>query len=1023
MCCLPSDISLLASATGGLRATRGNRTWCQEWDLAKMEKYLAPEPIGEGDLNEQWKRFKREFEQFLVAVGKDKETEPTKLAIFLRIVGQRVNDLYETMQFAEGEDRSKWSVVSGKLDGLCAPRTSKHVLRDKFFQLKQDGKSVDQFVLELRKQSRDCQFGALRDDLMLHVLIRGVDSERMRRRMFETDKLDLEKAVQMCQVMESTTVDLQQMGTRLEPQPGLTKPVEAQEGVAAVNSRRPSGSIGEKRSKDRPGAKPFSGSPHPCSRCGWSHKPRQCPAYGQKCLNCHGLNHFARMCNKAKQQSAHLVGDWADPESPTDESGEVLLITVERVGKKLLARVQFHIEGRVKMVTCQLDTAASCNVMSRADYNKLGCPKLTTSNVVLTMYDGTVKKSLGRCCVQVSNRVGEVTTLRFELLETSHHSLLSLQTCLDLKLLSYEVESVCLVEAHNKLTKDQIVADYPDVFRGLGLFPGEYTIELDTAIPPVQNRPRRIPHTMKQAVESKLAEMEKAGIIAQVDTPTDWISNMTAVWKADKKQVRICLDPRDLNKAVKRNHFGMPTLDDVLPRLVGAKVFSILDAKDGFLHVKLSEESSFLTTFWGPQCRYRWCRLPFGLCSAPEEFQRRLQSVLYGIDGVAVVADDILIFGKGDNMKEAQCQHDEALLRVLQRAREYNIKLNKDKMQLHLPELVYIGHRVSAAGIKPDPAKVAAIKQMPVLKSVPDVRRFLGMCNYLARFIPKLSQVSEPLRKLLEADQVFQWGNAEQKAFEDLKTLICEDQLLNFFDVIKPVVIQCDASTEGLGATLMQGGRPVLSASRSLTKSEKNYVAIELECLAIVFACRKFDQFIYGKQVVVETDHKPLEVIAKKTLLAAPRRLQRMLLQLQRYDLDITYHPGNEQVMADVLSRFPVGQPSTEELTSQEVFGVQLDNMVTQEIEVIRPPDFISVRSERFGEVRKAAEADAEQCALRRYISEGWPPNVRQVPTLVRPYWNFRELLVMQDGIIYKGDQIVVPLSLRADYLSRLHGL
>ena len=128
---------------------------------------------------------------------------------------------------------------------------------------------------------------------------------------------------------------------------------------------------------------------------------------------------------------------------------------------------------------------------------------------------------------------------------------LSLQTCLDLKLLLYEVESVCLVEAHNKLTKDQIVADYPDVFRGLGLFPGEYTIELDTAIPPVQNRPRRIPHTMKQAVESKLAEMEKAGIIARVDTPTDWISNMTAVWKAIKSKCAcICLDPRDLNKAV-----------------------------------------------------------------------------------------------------------------------------------------------------------------------------------------------------------------------------------------------------------------------------------------------------------------------------------------------------------------------------------------------------------------------------------------------------------------------------------------
>ena len=148
---------------------------------------------------------------------------------------------------------------------------------------------------------------------------------------------------------------------------------------------------------------------------------------------------------------------------------------------------------------------------------------------------------------------------------------------------------------------------------------------------------------MKQAVESKLAEMEKAGIIARVDKPTDWIKNMTAVWKA--ASARICLDPRELNKAVKCNNFGMPAIDDVLPRPKCSEC--ILDAKEGFLHVKLSEESSFLTTFWGPQCRYRWCRLPFaGLCSAPEELQRRLQAVMHGTDEVAVVADDIVIFGR-----------------------------------------------------------------------------------------------------------------------------------------------------------------------------------------------------------------------------------------------------------------------------------------------------------------------------------------------------------------------------------------
>ena len=160
---------------------------------------------------------------------------------------------------------------------------------------------------------------------------------------------------------------------------------------------------------------------------------------------------------------------------------------------------------------------------------------------------------------------------------------------------------------------------------------------------------------------------------------------------------------------------------------------------------------------------------------------------------------------------------------------------------------------------------MSAVKNMAVPTSASDVRRFLGMCNYLARFIPKLSQASEPLRRLTEGEAEFQWGQTEQVAFDLLKSIIGQDQLLTFYDVNKPVVIQCDASGEGLGATLLQDGKPVASASRSLTSSEKNYVAIELECLAIVFACRKFDQYIYGKKTVVETDHKPLEVITLST--------------------------------------------------------------------------------------------------------------------------------------------------------------
>ena len=575
------------------------------------------------------------------------------------------------------------------------------------------------------------------------------------------------------------------------------------------------------------------------------------------------------------------------------EEEECLLIRVKKIGRKLLAVLSVTGKKRLSVnLTCQLDSAATCNVLSHRDYLILGKPGLEHSSITLTMYDGSLRRSMGRCTLQLAAET--ISQLEFEVLDTKHHSLLSLDTCLKLGLLKYNTEEVCIVHSDQELTHSRICEEYLDLFSGIGCLPGEYDIELDSAIPPVQNRPRKVPHMMKAAVEEKISSLVQCGVLAPVKCPTEWISNLTAVWKADKKQVRVCLDHRDLNRAVRRNHFNMPTLDDVLPKLKDAKIFSLLDAKDGFLHVKLTERSSYLTTFWSPKGRYRWVRLPFGLSSAPEEFQRRLQAALQGLDGVEVVADDVLVYGSGTTEKEATISHDERLVKLLQRAREVRLKFNKDKLRLYLTELVYIGHHISVNGLSPDPAKVTAVKNMPEPTSPQAMHHFLGMCNYLARFIHRLSATSEPLRRLTEGNAEFRWTEAEKLAFRNLKDMISQKQLLTFYDVRKPVVIQYDASTEGLGATLLQEGRPVVSISRSLTKSERNYVALELECLAVVFACQKFDQYIYGKRVTVETDHKPLEVIIKKSLLAAPRRLQRMLLQLQWYDLNVVYVPGSQ---------------------------------------------------------------------------------------------------------------------------------
>ena len=251
--------------------------------------------------------------------------------------------------------------------------------------------------------------------------------------------------------------------------------------------------------------------------------------------------------------------------------------------------------------------------------------------------------------------------------------------------------------------------------------------------------------------------MVKDGIIAKVHQPTDWVSSMLAVRKPTtgpdgKADIRICLDPKDLNSAIKREHFPMPTIEEVATRLNGAKIFSVFDASNGFWQVELDQASRLLTTFNTPFGRYCWKRMPFGINSAPEVWQRKMQEHIEGLYGVEVIADDFVVVGFGNTPEEWHADHDRNVCAFLQRCREKNLKLKKEKAQLRKTEVAFIGHILTPDGLKPDPKKVEAISDMPHPADVQSLRRFLGMVNYLAKFLPCLSDETEVLRKLTEKD-------------------------------------------------------------------------------------------------------------------------------------------------------------------------------------------------------------------------------------------------------------------------------
>ena len=404
--------------------------------------------------------------------------------------------------------------------------------------------------------------------------------------------------------------------------------------------------------------------------------------------------------------------------------------------------------------------------------------------------------------------------------------------------------------------------------------------------------------------------------------------------------------------------------------------------------------------------------MPFGISPAPEEFQRRLDTALAGLPGVVPIFNDILIYGVGETKAEAIENHDQRLIALFERCKSKGIKLNKEKCKFRLSEVSFMGHVISEEGLKPDPAKIQGVQEMPSPESKQDVKRLLGMVNYLQKFAPNLSAATAPMRELLREENQFLWDEEVQgQSFKRVKQLIVESPVLKYFDPKADTELQCDASDKGLGACLMQDGQPVGYASRAMTSAEINYAQIEKELLAIVFGLERFEQYVQGRPVKIETDHKPLESIFKKSLISAPKRLQCMMLRLQKYDLKVTYKKGSEMYLADTLSRAFVPSSTVEDTRGDAEKDTESINMV----------QYLPVSETTQNIIRTATESDPVMKELKTTIREGWPENKDLLPARIRDYFPFREELTLQNGLVFKGERLVVPESAREEMKARIH--
>ncbi len=431
-----------------------------------------------------------------------------------------------------------------------------------------------------------------------------------------------------------------------------------------------------------------------------------------------------------------------------------------------------------------------------------------------------------------------------------------------------------------------------------------HTIKTGDAIP-FRHKLRPVPFARRQYLEQEVEKLLGIGAISEADPGACPYASRTVIAPKKDGSMRMCVDYRDLNAQTEKDSFPLPRIDQVWPTLSRAKYFASLDLLMGYHQVEMDPKDRAKTAFLTHRGLYVYNVMPFGLCNAPATFQRLMEKVL-GVHighGVLVYLDDVLIYA------ETPEQLLEKLLQVLRLMEQAGLKCKASKCSLFTQKVNFLGHVVSRDGINPEPMKLEKIKQWPRPEKGTGLASFLGLCGYYRDLIPAFAHISDPLYKASRSD-IIEWTPSLDASFEQLKRQLLEPRIVRMPDPQHSFILETDASRIALGAVLKQyfedSGleHPVGFFSRSLSGSERNYAAYELEMYAVVRAAEHFRMFLLGREFLLRTDHAALRNLLRRDL-PPTTRVERWILRLSEYTFRIEYKRGQDNVIADVLSRLP----------------------------------------------------------------------------------------------------------------------
>ena len=678
---------------------------------------------------EEWVEYTDRLSYYFTANGINDNAK--KRAILISCCGPATFRLMKSLVFPDELSDFSFAQLVEKVKLHREPKASIIVRRFQFnSRIRSLDESVADFVAALRRLAERCSFGDMLEEMLRDRFVCGINNSGIQKRLLAEPELTLTKAVSVAQATELANTGVKELQSSTA-------------GASNVSSKEDK-SIHKLPSTATTKSKDHAVKSKECYRCGAKHNPDQCRFKSEKCHACGKQGHIARVCrSKNKTQSSKSDNSTATTQviELTQGTSDYTLFPVGcQEGKPIQTTV--YLEDHPFVM--EVDTGAAVSLINESTYKSspfLKTIPLQSSTVKLRTYTGEKIAVTGELSVKVQSG-SQVHTLPLLVVPGQGPSLLGRNWLLKLQLDWKNIFSL------RSSSLQDVLDHYTTLFQeGLGtLKQHKVKFFLREGATPKFYKARPVPLAMQQRVTAELDRLQAEGIISPIKV-SDWATPIVPVLKKDGT-IRVCGDFKlTVNQATKTEVYPLPRIDELFASLSGGTVFSTLDLSHAYNQLLLDDEAQELTSINTHKGLYKYTRLPFGVASAPAVFQRTMDTLLKDLPMTCVYIDDILVAGKTPQ------DHLTNLTAVLSRLQEAGLRLKREKCSFCVPEVEYLGHIISAAGLKPSPHKIKAIVDAPQPTKISELKSFLGLTSYYAKFLPNLADALAPLYKLLQKNQ------------------------------------------------------------------------------------------------------------------------------------------------------------------------------------------------------------------------------------------------------------------------------